>query len=663
MNSTLSTADRERLLRMARAAALERRAPKSSPIERVDRGGRLALSFAQQRLWLLEQLGELGSTYHIRIRRRLRGPLDRAALVRALDAVVARHESLRTTFAQVDGIPEQRIAPADAGFRLVEHDLAGRADAEARLERLMAEEGGAPFDLERGPLIRGRLVRLAVDDHVLLVTMHHIVSDGWSSGVFFGEFSALYAAHRAGTEPELPELPVQYADYAAWQRRWVEGEVLREQADYWKATLGGAPELLELPTDRPRPAQVDHAGAMVAVELDEELTAGLNALSRRNGATLFMTLLAGWAVVLSRLSRQDDVVIGTPTAGRGRREIQGLIGFFVNTLALRVDLSGAPTGAELLAQVKNRALDAQQHQDIPFEQIVELLDPARSLSHNPVFQVVLAWQNVSRGAGCRSRGWRWAAWAPAPHRCRRSSTCRWSFRSGTGASRGVATYATALFERDDHRAPRWATCGGCWRRWPRTKPCAVERLALLPEASARWWWRGGTARAAYPGESCVHELFEQQVARTPDAVAVVFEGEQLSYGELNARANRLAHHLRALGVGPDVRVALCVERGAGDGGGPARGAQGGRRVRAAGPGVPGGAAGVHAGRQRAGRGADAGSDLSDRSSARTCRCWSWTRPRRRGRTQPATNPAVAARRRATWRTSSTPPARPAGPRA
>ncbi|HVH13564.1 MAG TPA: condensation domain-containing protein, partial [Longimicrobium sp.] len=359
------------------------------PIEPAPRDGRLPLSFAQQRLWFLEQLGGLGSTYHIHKRRRLRGALDRAALCRALDGIVARHEALRTTFAQVDGIPEQRIAPADVGLPLVEHDLVGRTDADAEFDRLRAEEARAPFDLARGPLIRGRLIRLAEDDHVLLVTMHHIVSDAWSSGVFFDEFATLYAAHREEREADQPRLPVQYADYAIWQRRWVEGEVLQVQADYWTRTLAGAPELLDLPTDHPRPAKTDHAGALFGVELDETLTAGLKALARRHGTTLFMTLLAGWSVVLSRLSGQSEVVIGTPTANRGRREIEGLIGFFINTLALRLDLSDSPTVAELLARVKERTLEAQHHQDIPFEQVVELVDPVRSLSHNPLFQVNL----------------------------------------------------------------------------------------------------------------------------------------------------------------------------------------------------------------------------------------------------------------------------------
>ncbi|HYH80222.1 MAG TPA: condensation domain-containing protein, partial [Longimicrobium sp.] len=369
------------------------------PIGRADRDGRLALSFAQQRLWFLERMGGMGSTYHVPNRLRLHGELDRDALACALDRIVARHEALRTVFAVDEGEPEQRITPADeSGFLLVHHDLEGHEDAMAELRRLVAEEAGAPFDLARGPLVRGRLIRLAADDHVLLTTMHHVVSDGWSSGVFVRELGALYGAFRRGEADPLPPLPVQYADYAAWQRRWVTGEVLAQQAEYWDATLAGAPELLDLPLDRPRPAQQDYAGAAAPVAFDEELTAGLKALGRRHGTTLFMTLLAGWAAVLSRLSGQDDVVIGTPTANRGRTEIEGLIGFFVNTLAVRIDLGGAPTVAGLLALAKARALGAQQNQDIPFEQIVERVRPARSRAHSPLFQVLFAWQNTTRGA-------------------------------------------------------------------------------------------------------------------------------------------------------------------------------------------------------------------------------------------------------------------------
>jgi hypothetical protein len=353
----LTVAERERLLKLAQAAKLRLRAPDPSPVVPVDRGERLPLSFAQQRLWFLEQMGSAGAAYHIPVRLRLRGRLDRDALGRALDRIVARHEVLRTTFPAADGEPEQRIAPAEgSGFPLLEHDLGGEADPEGELGRLMAEDAGRTFDLERGPLVRGRLVRLGAEDHVLLVAMHHIVSDGWSMEVLTRELSALYGAFLRGEADPLPPLPVQYADFAAWQRRWVDGEVLRRQADYWKEALAGAPELLELPADRARPARQDPAGAVAPLELGAELTAGLKALGQRGETTLFMTLLAGWAVVLGRLSGQADVVVGTPAAGRALPEVEGLIGFFVNTLAVRVDLGGPATVAELLGQVKERAL-------------------------------------------------------------------------------------------------------------------------------------------------------------------------------------------------------------------------------------------------------------------------------------------------------------------
>ncbi|HET7462386.1 MAG TPA: amino acid adenylation domain-containing protein [Longimicrobium sp.] len=532
------------------------------PIEPAPRDGGVPLSFAQQRLWFLEQLGDLGSTYHIRAPLRLRGALDRAALARALDGIVARHEALRTTFAEVDGVPEQRIAPAGASrFHLAEHDLAGRAGAEAELDRLMAEEAREPFDLERGPLIRGRLIRLAADDHVLLLTMHHIVSDGWSLGVLFGELSALYAAHHEGREAQLSPLPVQYADYAVWQRRGVAGDVLREQADYWTRALADAPELLELPTDHPRPARADHAGALLGVELDEALTAGLKALSRRHGATLFITLLAGWAAVLSRLSGRDDVVIGTPVANRGRREIEGLIGFFVNTLALRLDLADAPTVTELLARVKERALEGQHHQDIPFEQVVERVDPARSLSHTPLFQVMFAWQEAQPGGGLSLPDVEVDRVGPGSVQVRAQFDLSLSLRETEGRIVGSVAYATALFEQAT--VERYA---GYLRRvlaeMAEDDRRPVERLALLPAAErARVVEEWNRTDADYPAGSCIHQLFAAQVERAPDAVAVVHAGAPLTYAELNARSNRLAHHLRSLGVGPDVRVGICVERG------------------------------------------------------------------------------------------------------
>ncbi|MDB4948949.1 MAG: sypC, partial [Gemmatimonadetes bacterium] len=560
MNSTLSTAELERLLQMARAASPGHGAPRPAAIPRAGREGPIPLSFAQQRLWFLERLGGLGSTYHMPLRLRLRGELDGEALRRALDGIVARHEALRTTFAEVDGVPEQRIAAADAGFHLAEHDLAGRADADAELGSIMAKEAAAPFSLERGPLIRGRLVRMAEADHVLLVTMHHVVSDGWSLGVLTRELGALYDAFRRGAPDPLPALPIQYADYAVWQRRWVQGQVLREQGDYWAQALAGAPELLELPIDRPRPAQVDHAGARVELELDAEVTAGLRALSRRHGTTLFMTLLAGWAVVLGRLAGQDDVVIGSPMAGRGRQEIEGLIGFFVNTLALRVELGGEPTVAELLARVRERTLAAQQHQDIPFEQVVERVAPGRSRSHTPLFQALFAWQSASREGRGGLSGLRMEAIGGGAGEVQAKFDLSLSMREADDRIVGGISYAVALWEGET--VARW---GGYLRRvlegMVADDARPVERLALLgPDERARMLGEWNRTDAELPSTSTVHALFQRQAELTPHAVAVAGEGGVLSYGELNARANRLAHHLRALGVGPDVRVALAMPR-------------------------------------------------------------------------------------------------------
>jgi amino acid adenylation domain-containing protein len=547
------------LAELARGLEEARRA-ELPPIERADRAAALPLSFAQQRLWFLERLGSGGAAYHIPVRLRLRGELDRTALARALDRIVARHEALRTTVAEVDGEPAQRIAPAgESAFRLLDHDLGEHPDADAELRRLIAEEATAPFDLERGPPVRGRLIRLEADDHVLLVTMHHIVSDGWSMGVLTRELSALYGAFHGGEPDPLPPLPIQYADYAAWQRRWVDGEVLREQSEYWTTTLAGTPELLELPADHPRPARQDFAGAAAGVLLDEALTAGLKALGRRHGTTPFMTLLAGWSVVLGRLSGRQDVVIGTPTANRGRSEIEGLIGLFVNTLALRLDLSGTPTVAELLGRVKERALSAQHHQDIPFEQVVELVQPARSLAHSPLFQVMFTWQNAGESR-LELPGLTLAPLSGAARTAARFDLSL-TLQDAGGRIAGSMEYATALFEKETVERSL-----GYLRRVLEAMAAdelqRVEALPLLPESERRQVLEGWNAtEAASPVGSCLHELFEAQAERTPDVAAVVFKGETLTYAALNARANRLAHHLHGLGVGPDVRVGVCVERG------------------------------------------------------------------------------------------------------
>jgi amino acid adenylation domain-containing protein len=550
--------ERPVLAELAREVARAARAD-LPPIEPADRGAPLPLSFAQQRLWFLEQLGGAGGTWHLRKRLRLTGELDRPALRRALDRIVARHEALRTTFPVAGGHAVQRIAPVEeSAFHLLEHDIAGETDGDAALRRIAAEDAAMPFGLERGPLIRGRLVRTAAGEHVLFLALHHIVTDGWSMGVLVRELGTLYGAFSRGQPDPLAPLPVQYADYAAWQRRWIEGEVLRAQGDYWRRTLSGAPELLELPADRPRPARRDHAGGFVELRLSAELTAGLKALGRRHSTTLFTTLLAGWAAVMGRLSGQRDVVIGTPAANRGRREIEGLIGFFVNTLALRVDLSGAPTVAGLLARVKARAIEAQQHQDIPFEQVVEMVQPARSLAHTPLFQVMFSWQNAPRETLALD-GLQLGGAGGGAEQAAAKYDLSLALREGGGGIVGGLTYASALFDRGT--AQRFL---GCFVRLLEEMVAgerqAVDRLELLTEAGrAQVVVEWNATAAPFPGDPCVHELFEARAAQSPDSAALVFGGESLGYGELNRRANRLAHHLGSMGVGPEDRVALCLE--------------------------------------------------------------------------------------------------------
>ncbi|MBW8849117.1 MAG: non-ribosomal peptide synthetase, partial [Burkholderiales bacterium] len=345
----------------------------------------LPLSFAQQRLWFLAQLDARASAaYLMPTGVRLVGSLDESALRQALNRIVTRHEALRTRFVGVQGSAVQEFAPPGLGLPLRVLDLSVLPDPQDQARRLAEEEACTPFDLAQAPLIRAVLLKLAAQDHILLLTMHHIISDGWSMGVLVNEFSALYAAFSTDLPDPLPALPIQYADFAAWQHRWVSGALLQRQLEFWRAHLHGAPALLELPTDRPRPPTQDYAGATLDFALSPALSAQLKALAHRHGCTLFMTLLAAWATLLARLAGQSEVVIGSPTANRHRTELEPLIGFFVNTQALRIDLSNRPSVAQLLAQVRATALAAQDHQDLPFEQLIEALNPPRSLAHHPL---------------------------------------------------------------------------------------------------------------------------------------------------------------------------------------------------------------------------------------------------------------------------------------
>ncbi|WP_197339987.1 condensation domain-containing protein, partial [Ralstonia solanacearum] len=469
-------------------------------------------------------------------------------------------EALRTRFETRDGQAVQRVVPADVGLMLDWVDLQGQAESEQALAVLSEQEANAPFDLEQGPLIRGRLVKLGEQEHVLLVTMHHIVSDGWSQGVLARELGALYEAYRAGKEDPLPALPIQYADYAVWQRRWLEGEALQRQGAYWEQALVGAPTLLSLPTDRARPAQQDYAGGSVEVVFDEALSAGLKRLSQRHGTTLFMTVLAGWSALLSRLSGQEEVVVGSPVANRTRSEVEGLIGFFVNTLALRLEVGSGVTVSELLGRVKGRVLEAQAHQDLPFEQVVERVRPVRSLSHSPVFQAALSWLNAEAvGLNLELEGLTIEGVEAGQSAAKFDLTLE--LRETAGGIAGSLDYATALFDRAT--IERYV---GYLQRLLKAMAAddgqEVGRIALLGEEErARLLEAWNETGAAYPQASTIHGLFEAQVRRTPEAIAVECEGQRVSYAELNARANRVAHALIGLGVGPDARVGLCAERG------------------------------------------------------------------------------------------------------
>ncbi|KAG0000806.1 hypothetical protein BGZ80_006305, partial [Entomortierella chlamydospora] len=368
-----------------------------SSITLISRDGELPLSFAQQRLWFLAQLDGVSDTYNIPLAIRLTGAIDRSAWQNALNTLFMRHESLRSVFVNIDGQPQVRLLPSDLPLPMHSVDLRNAADVEVELKHLCAQEVHALFDLAQGPLIRAQLINIGDNEHVFLLTQHHIVSDGWSSAIMMRELSQLYTAYSKGDPNPLPPLSIQYPDYAAWQREWLSGDRLKTQSEYWRTSLTGAPVLLDLPTDRPRPPQQSHVGSHVPIALDAEITSALKRLSQQHGTTLFMTILTAWSVVLSRLSGQDDIVIGTPTANRTNHEIEPLIGFFVNTLALRIEMSGEINIRQLLERVKSCTVAAQAHQDLPFEQVVEILQPPRKTDHTPLFQVMFSWQNNETG--------------------------------------------------------------------------------------------------------------------------------------------------------------------------------------------------------------------------------------------------------------------------
>jgi len=511
-----------------------------------------ALSFSQERLWFLDQIEQASAAYVMALAFEMRGALDVTALERALATLVRRHESLRTVFAEVDGRPQQVVSDP-APWTLPVAQVSGEADARERLR----EEASRGFDLARGPLFRAHLYRLAAHAHVLLLAMHHSISDGWSLGILTRELGELYARFSRGEPDTLPAPALRYRDFARWQRSSLQGEPLQALLSHWRSRLAGAPQVLELPTDRPRASMTSRRGATYSFVLPVELTEALRALARREGATLFVTLLAGFTLLLSRYSGQQDVLVGTPVANRSRAEIEDVVGCFVNTLVLRADLSGDPSARGFLERVREACLDALAHQDLPFERLVQELRPERDLSRNPLFQVMFAFQNAPQ------RPLELAGITLRPLEIERSTAQVdltlhvWESAEGLSAT---FEYASELFE--ESTIARMATH---WRSLLEAMIASPERcvweLPLLTEAERRQVLTQWNQTAAqYPRNAFAHELFEAQAERTPQAIAVRFESKQLTYQELDRRANQLAHHLRELGVGPEVLVGLCVER-------------------------------------------------------------------------------------------------------
>ncbi|PHM46098.1 Amino acid adenylation [Xenorhabdus mauleonii] len=533
-------------------------APISIPI--AERTAPIPLSFAQQRLWFLAQLDPAASlAYHIPILLQVKGELNFSALTAALNNLVARQESLRTRIVQIDEQTYQQIDAEDIGFTLTYQDLRSESgDAQQNhIAELVENDSCTPFDFTHGPLIRGQLLQLAEKEHVLLLTQHHIIFDGWSAGILLHELGILYRAALEGHNTPLLPLPIQYADYTVWQREYLQEHTLVAQRDFWREQLKGAPALLTLPSDRPRPSVQRYAGNQIPIHLSADLLASIKALAQRQDITLFMTLLTGWAIVLSRLSGQDDIVIGTPVANRPRHELENVIGFFVNTLPLRITLENCNTVAELCALVRKQALAAYAHQDLPFEQLVEILQPQRNLSYSPIFQVMLALDNTPPQS-FELPDLSISFIEQALHSVHFDITL--SLTETVDGLSGHLEYASDLFDRNTvERMVNYLT-----QVLTAMATDEMQEIAHLPLLSAAERQQllvdFNATQIDFPQHALIHQLVEAQVQRTPNAIAVTFEEQSLSYDELNHCANRLAHHLIALGVRPDDRVAICLER-------------------------------------------------------------------------------------------------------
>jgi amino acid adenylation domain-containing protein len=515
------------------------------------------LSFAQQRLWFLDQLEPNSAVYNIPDMQQFSGPLNLAALERSMSELIRRHESLRTTFQSIDGEPVQVIAEAQPRkIEVIDLSHLPQGEREAEAQRMARDEGEVPFDLSRGPLFRFRLVKLEEEEHLLLLTMHHIIADGWSLGVLGRELSALYQAFSMDQSSPLEELTIQYADFAVWQRQWLQGETLEKQLAYWREKLGGELPVLDLLTDRPRPPVQTYRGSAEERILSAEVTERLKQVSTENGATLFMTLLAAFNVVLWRYTRQQDILIGSPIANRNRTEIEGIIGFFVNTLVLRSTVNPEMSFREFLAQVRETTLGAYGHQDVPFERLVEELQPERTLNRPPLFQVMLTlqtWEEMHLdGLEMTSMN--------TKREVTKFDLSLFLSETEIGLYSWGA-YNTDLF--DGSTIARLLKHFHTLLEEIAANPDArLSELSLMTTEETQQFEQWNQTQSEYERDKCVHQLVELQASRQPNALAVVYGEKQISYGELNRRANQLAHYLRAHGVGLEIRVGVLMERSA-----------------------------------------------------------------------------------------------------
>ena len=540
-------------------------APLAQGIPRRNADGPVRLSFSQERVWFLEQLQPGSPVHNIPAAFRLPGLLNASALERSINAMVRRHEVLRTTFSSSDGQPVQVIAP-HLEIKLEQVDLTNIPLSAREMEayRLATEEALLPFDLEHGPLLRTKLLRLTGMDHMLLLSLHHIIADGWSMTIVWRELAALYQQHTTAHAAALPELPIQYADFAQWQRNYLRGEVLDSHLAFWRKQLAGAPTVLELPADRPRPAFQRYAGAVESWTVAEELVQGLKALSEQEGSTLFMTLLAALKALMHRYTGRTDLVVGTPIANRTRTELEGLIGFFVNMLVLRSDLSGNPSFREVLARVREVTLAAYAHQDLPFEKLVEDLQPERDLAHNPLFQVMFVFQNLpamqQASAAPQQTSSDVQNTAPVGNATAKFDLTLFAIETAGQGLSGAIEYNVDLFDAAtiQRLAGHFQTLLAAIVANPDQPLSAINLLSETERRQILFDWNA--TEANYPRDACLHDLFEKQATETPHGAALVCDDRQLSYAELDQRANYLAARLRTLGVGPEAPVAILTKR-------------------------------------------------------------------------------------------------------